>query len=67
MYGETYTIPIRELVTLERHFFEGSVDGYFFRTSDGRRLELTSAYQNPIHQIFEVVRQLRPDLPTRDT
>jgi hypothetical protein len=61
-YGDTYTIPIREIVALEAKDGIDSAN-WWLVASDGRRLKVTTGYKNPVHKILTILRRLRPDLP----
>jgi hypothetical protein len=67
-FGESYVVLIRDITAVEKKSRgeEGSYDWYL-HTSDGRCLNLTPNYGNPIRRIVKVLRRLRPDLPEKWT
>jgi hypothetical protein len=62
-FGESYSIPVDEIVAIEKEPWGDDGDWkWFFRTADGRRIQITQNYRNPIHKIVAALQELRPDL-----
>jgi hypothetical protein len=65
-YGETFSVSIRDIVTLECDS-SGDTPDWYLHTRDGRRVKITPNYNNPVRKIVATLQQLRPCLPERRT
>lgn len=65
VYGESYTIPIDEIIGLQEDNQSGDGTTWRLVTSDYRCVTITTCYRNPVDKIVAALRQLRPDLPVR--
>ena len=63
-FGESYSIPIDDIASLQEHTYHGDTQWWFI-TCDNRRIEITPNYGNPVREIVAALRQLRPELPVQ--
>jgi hypothetical protein len=61
-YGESFSVPIDEIVAIEHQRSEDMGD-WFLITRGRQRIRIPMNYGNPVRKIVAALRELRPELP----
>ena len=61
-YGESYSIPLSEIVMLEEEMGNEGPSDWWLITHDDRRILITPNYGNPVAKIVEALQHLKPEI-----
>jgi hypothetical protein len=64
--GQTFEIPIDEIVEIHKERFSEGRPSYRLKTKDGKLYWLTTNFGNPARSFVNELQQLRPEIPVID-
>lgn len=64
-YGESYSIPIDEIVMLEEKTGNEGPNDWYLIIRDNRRIQITPNYGNPVAKIVDALQHLKPGITVK--